>query len=223
MRRPVLLINFKNYGEVLGQGALRLAATAETVSRRFELDLIVAPPVPMLSQVAASVKVPVFSQAVGDRQEGMSTGATIPEALKAAGCSGSIINHSESRVSLETVANVVPRMKRLGLSSCVCGEDASEVARMAGFAPEFLAVEPPELIGSGIAVSQARPELLRDTVASARGAGYAGRLLCGAGIATGRDAGVAMSLGMDGVLVASSIVKSRDWESKITELARGLL
>ena len=94
---------------------------------------------------------------------------------------------------------------------------------MSAFAPEYLAVEPPELIGSGIAVSQARPELLRDTVASARGAGYSGRLLCGAGIVSGEDVRTAVRLGMDGILVASSVVKSKDWRAKVRELAAALL
>jgi triosephosphate isomerase len=187
------------------------------------LELIVAPPAPKLSAVAAAVGIQVFSQSVADRQEGKSTGAVIPEAVKGSGCAGSIINHSESRVPPDTVRSLIPRMKRLGLSSCVCGEDAREVAAMAAFAPEYLAVEPPELIGSGIAVSKARPELLRETVDSARRAGFAGRLLCGAGIVTGEDARAAIQLGMDGILVASSVVKSQNWEAKIGELATSLL
>jgi triosephosphate isomerase len=223
LSRPVFIINFKNYSEALGSGAVRLAETAEKVSRDVGVTLIVAPPMTEVGSVAAVVEIPVFSQNVGNQQEGKSTGAIIPEALKASGCTGSIINHSESRVPPETVRGVIPRMKRLGLSSCVCGEDAGEIARMAALSPEFLAVEPPELIGSGIAVSQARPELILETITSARGAGYQGKLLCGAGIVTGEDVRAAMRLGMDGILVASSVVKSKDWGSKIKELAAALL
>ncbi|MDA4114829.1 MAG: triose-phosphate isomerase [Thaumarchaeota archaeon] len=223
MSRPVFIINFKNYSEILGEGALRLAETAEAVSETVGVEFILAPPVPRLSTVASAVRIPVFSQSVGNQQEGKSTGAIIPEALKASGCAGSIINHSESRVPLGTIRDVIPRMKGLGLASCVCGEDASEIVTMAGFAPEYLAVEPPELIGSGIAVSKARPELIRESVSSVRAAGYAGRLLCGAGIVTGEDARAAVRLGMDGILVASSVVKSKDWESKIKDLASALL
>ncbi len=223
MSRPVLLINFKNYREILGDGAIRLARAAEGVSRNLDVEIILAPPVPELSKVSGAVSVQVFSQSVGDEQEGKSTGAIIPEALKASGCSGSIVNHSESRVPIEALRRVIPRMKGLGLASCVCGEDTDEVVKMADFAPEYLAVEPPELIGSGIAVSQTRPELLRQTVTAARGAGYGGRLLCGAGIVTGNDARAAIRLGMDGILVASSVVRSKEWETKVRELAAALL
>ena len=223
MSRPVFIINFKNYGEILGEGAVRLAAAAEKVSRDFEVEFILAPPTPMLSVVASAVRIPVFSQSVADAQEGKSTGAVIPEALKGCGCSGSIINHSESRIPPEEVRGVIRRMKVLGLATCVCGEDASEVARMAALAPEYLAVEPPELIGTGVAVSTARPGLLRETAAAVRAAGFEGRLLCGAGIVSGDDAKAAIRLGTDGILVASSVVKSRDWDSKLRELATGLL
>ena len=222
MNRPVFLINFKNYREILGDGAMRLAADAQVAAKGIDIELILAPPVPSLSAVAAVSSLRVFSQSVGNQNEGKSTGAIIPEALKASGCSGSIINHSESRLPFETVGALLPRMKGLGLASCVCGEDSGEIVRMAALEPEYLAVEPPELIGSGIAVSQARPELLRETVKSARGAGYSGRLLCGAGIVSGEDASAAIGLGMDGILVASSVVKSKDWVAKVRELATAL-
>jgi len=83
-------------------------------------------------------------------------------------------------------------------------------------------VEPPELIGSGIAVSKAKPELIERTVSAARKAGYGGRILCGAGIVSGEDVAKAVELGADGVLVASSVVKAADWESKVRELANSL-
>lgn len=223
MSSPVFVINFKNYGEILGDRAIKLAAAAEGACAGLSIELILAPPVPMLRSVAERVSVPVFSQAVTDQQEGKSTGAIIPESLKAAGCAGSIINHSESRLPRETLAHLIPRMRALGLASCVCGEDATEIASLSSLRPEMLAVEPPELIGGGIAVSQARPDLLLETSKSAREAGFRGRLLCGAGIVSGEDARAASRLGMDGILVASSVVRAADWASKIRELAAALL
>ena len=113
-------------------------------------------------------------------------------------------------------------MRNIGLASCVCGGDAAEVALISTTSPDLLAVEPPELIGGGIAVSQARPELLLETARAVRRAGFAGRLLCGAGIVTGTDVRAAIELGMDGVLVASSVVRSDDWRAKVFELAHPL-
>jgi triosephosphate isomerase len=97
-----------------------------------------------------------------------------------------------------------------------------EAAKLSALNPKYLAVEPPELIGSGVAVSRAKPELIERTVAAVRKAGFTGKVLCGAGIVTGEDVAKAVELGADGVLVASSVVKAADWESKIEELARSL-
>ena len=71
-------------------------------------------------------------------------------------------------------------------------------------------------------MSKARPELVQKTVASVRKTGYGGKILCGAGIVSGEDVTKAVELGVDGVLVASSVVKAPDWESQVTELARSL-
>jgi triosephosphate isomerase len=97
------------------------------------------------------------------------------------------------------------------------------VASLASLGTEYLAVEPPELIGSGMAVSKARPALVTRSVRAARSAGYPGRVLCGAGIVDGGDVRRAIELGADGVLVSSSVVKARDWNARITDLAYSLL
>jgi triosephosphate isomerase len=88
--------------------------------------------------------------------------------------------------------------------------------------PEFLAIEPPELIGSGRAVSKARPELITETAAALAKAGYSGRLLCGAGIVSGDDVSAAIRLGTQGILVASSVVKAQDPHAKLRELGSAM-
>lgn len=223
-KRPALIVNFKNYGEILGEAGFRLVEAAEKVSNSLDVEIIVAPPVPMLRAVVSRTTVPVFSQRVDDKDEGKSTGSVIPEALKESGCAGSLLNHSESRVSLESVRELIPRMRRLGLSTCLCAESAAEVSTMAAFDAEFLAIEPPELIGTGIAVSKARPEVVTASVLAAREGGFRGMVLCGAGIVRGEDASAAMRLGAQGILVASGVVKAKDdWEGRLRELSSALL
>ena len=222
MARPVLIINLKNYAEVLGGSTARLVESAERVASRTAVDIMVAPPLPSLSSIASISRVPVLSQRVDDASEGKSTGAVIPEALSAWGCAGSIINHSECRTSLDSLSRMVPRMKKLRLLSCVCAETEKELVPIARLQPEYVAVEPPELIGTGVSVSKARPELVSSSVAAAGEAGYTGRVLCGAGIVGADDVRAAVRLGAGGVLVASSIVKAPDWETKIQELASAL-
>jgi len=176
----------------------------------------------MLSLVASSTTVKVYSQTVGSKSGDKTTGEILPEAVKGAGASGTILNHSESRRPPSELRKLVPRLASMGMSVCLCSQTAGEAARLAALKPKYLAIEPPELIGSGIAVSKARPELVQRTVTGVRGAGYEGEILCGAGIVSGEDVAKAVELGVDGVLVASSVVKAPDWESKVRELARSL-
>ncbi len=218
-----LIVNFKNYPEVLGEGAVRLALAIERGTRAGGVEAIAAPPIPMLSLVSSKTKVALYSQSVGDQAGDKTTGAVLPEAVKAAGASGTILNHSESRRDPAELGRLVPRVLGMGMGVCICSQTEEEAARLARLGPTFLAIEPPELIGSGVAVSRERPELIQKTVSAVRSTGFRGKILCGAGIVSGEDVARAVELGVDGVLVASSVVKSKDWESKVKELANSLM
>ena len=217
-----LIVNFKNYPEVLGDGSVSLALAVKRVADDALIEAIVAPPTPMLALVASRTGARVYSQSVGSMRGDKTTGEILPEAVKAAGGSGTILNHSESRRTPAELGKLVPRLAGIGMEVCLCAQTAEEAAELAALKPLYLAIEPPELIGSGIAVSKARPELVQKTVSAVRRAGYGGKILCGAGIVSGEDVTKALALGVDGVLVASSVVKARDWEAQVRELARSL-
>jgi len=217
-----LIVNFKNYPEILGEGSVKLAQAVQRVSDKAGIEAIVAPPTPMLALVASKTRAKVFSQTVGSKEGDKTTGEILPEAVRAAGAVGTILNHSESRRPPSELRELVPRLAGMGMRVCLCSQTAGEAARLAALKPKYLAIEPPELIGSGIAVSKARPELVQKTVAGVRRVGYQGEILCGAGIVSGEDVTKAVELGVDGVLVASSVVKAPNWKMKVSELARSL-
>jgi triosephosphate isomerase len=217
-----IILNLKNYPEVLGEGSLRIAEAAQRASLKTGVDIIVAPPGPMVALVASRVTVPVFSQTVGSETGDKTTGAFLPEAVKAAGAKGTLLNHSESSRPLSELKRLVPRLRGLSLAVCLCAATTSQAVTLAWLGPEYIAVEPPGLIGSGVAVSKAKPELVSRTVSKVRETGYRGKVLCGAGIVSGEDVERAVELGADGVLVSSSVVKAKDWPSKIEELAHSL-
>ena len=81
---------------------------------------------------------------------------------------------------------------------------------MAYLHPDIISIEPPELIGTGIAVSKAQPQAVTDTIKLVRAVNDNAVILCGAGISHGEDVSVALKLGTQGVLVASGIVKAKD-------------
>jgi len=217
-----IILNLKNYPEVQGEGSLKIAKAAQEVSLRTGVMVIVAPPGPMVALVASRVSIPVFSQSVGVESGGKTTGAFLPESVKAAGAKGTLLNHSESPLPLSELRRLVPRLQGLSLEVCLCAGTTAKAVVLAGLEPGYIAIEPPELIGSGVAVSKARPELVSQSVSKVRDTGFRGKILCGAGIVNGEDVAKAVELGAEGVLVSSSVVKAHDWKSKIEELAHSL-
>jgi triosephosphate isomerase (TIM) len=214
-----LIINFKNYEEVSADGAIRLGQTARQVAEKLQVEIILAPPHPVLALIAREIEIPVICQHIDDEKMGPSTGFMVPEIAKSYGAKGSLINHSEHRIEMNSIARLVERLRRIGMVSIVCAQEPQEVVEISTFEPDFIAIEPPELIGSGRAVSKENPTVITKSI---EGAGSRSRIICGAGISDKEDVSKAMELGSQGILVASGVIKATSWEKKITELASGM-
>jgi triosephosphate isomerase len=218
MKRP-LIINFKNYEEASAANSVKLAKAAQKVAQKLKVEIIVAPPQPALALVAKSAKIPVVCQHVDDEKQGSTTGFFVPEVAKSYGAVGSLINHSEHRIEMKSIASLVERMRKLGMTSIVCARTSHEVMEISVFEPDFIAIEPPELIGSGRAVSKENPAIITRSIEAAESRS---RVICGAGITDKGDVRAAIKLGSKGILIASGVVKANSWEHKIAELASGM-
>jgi triosephosphate isomerase len=218
LKRP-LIINFKNYEEVSADKAIKLAESARQVAEKLKIEIVVAPPQPVLALVAKNIQIPVICQHVDNAKLGPSTGFVVPEIAKSYGAVGSLINHSEHRIEMSSIASLVERMRKLGMASIVCAQEPHEVVEISTLQPDFIAIEPPELIGSGRAVSKENPAIITKSI---QGAGSRSAVICGAGITDKGDVTKAMELGSQGILVASGIIKANSWEKRITELASGM-
>ena len=222
MRLPILIINMKVYPEVLGKKALELAKAAESVSKELGVSIAVAPPITELRTVAEGVEIPVYAQGADPVEPGARTGHVPLEFIKETGAVGVILNHSENRLLLNDLGWLVSRARNLGLETLVCAPDPYTSAAAAALEPTAVAVEPPELIGTGKAVSREKPDVIVRTVELVRKVNPSIPVITGAGIESFDDVKKAIELGTQGVLVASAIVKARDWKQKITELANAL-
>lgn len=216
--RP-LIINLKNYSEIAGNNSIKFARKATAVRKKYDVDIVIAPPLCSLLAVSNVTELPVVSQHVDDESVGPSTGFIVPEIVKSCGAVGSLINHSEHKIDLLTIKNLVKRLRRLDLISIVCAADIGEANSISGYSPDYIAIEPPELIGKGVAVSRANPSIISNSVKAVRSNSPSTRVLCGAGIVDRNDVTKALDLGAKGVLVASGIVKSSSWYHKIEELS----
>ena len=218
-RKGPLIINLKNYLEISGEKALSLTREAEKVRERTDTEIIISPPQVLLAWVAKNTKLSVISQHVDIQQLGPSTGFSIPEIVKDAGGVGSLINHSEHPINQESIRDLIPRLRSLGLLSIVCAKNLSELRDFSSMSPDYVAIEPPELIGSKKSIATEKPSLITDSFQHLKLVGSRSQLICGAGINSPEDIRIAINLGSNGILAASSVVKSRNWYDKIYELA----
>jgi len=214
----LFIINFKNYDDISGSKSLKLTKIAAKISRKYKIKIAVCPPQNVLSEVTKT-SIPVFAQHVDTAKAGSTTGYIVPELVRKSGASGSLINHSEHRISSKEIKELVSRLKTLNMISVICVRSVDEARRYSKLNPNYIAIEPPELIGTGKAVSKERPEIITKSVKAVKEAKNSTRLLCGAGIISGDDVSRALELGARGILVASGIVKARNWERAIDEFA----
>jgi triosephosphate isomerase len=206
----MIIVNFKTYLESTGQRAVELAQKAEKVTKETGAFIVVAPQFADISKVSEAVEIPVFAQHMDAIKPGNSTGHILAESILEAGAVGTLINHSEMQLKLADVDAVVRLAREKNLVSCVCTSNPSISAAVAYLNPDIISIEPPELIGTGVAVSKAQPEAVTNTIRLVRKVNDEAVILCGAGISHGEDVSVALKLGTQGVLVASGIVKAKD-------------
>jgi triosephosphate isomerase len=222
MKLPILVINFKAYGEAAGRRAVEVAKAAERVAKELGVNIAVAPNHLELALVAQSVEIPVYAQGADVEVPGAYTSHVAVDNIKAAGASGVILNHSEAPLRLNDLAKLVARAKAASLDVVTCAPDPKTSLAAAALGPHAVAVEPPELIGTGRAVSKYKPETVVETVRLVSAHFPDVAVITGAGIESGEDVEAALRLGTKGVLLASAAVKAKDHYQKIMELAKPL-
>jgi len=222
VRTPFILVNFKTYSEATGEKALKLAKTAEKISLETEVCIGIAPQFVDIAPISHAVSIPVFAQHIDPIAPVSFTGHILPESIREAGAVGTLINHSERRLTLADIDATITRARESDLLSVVCANNASVSAAVAVLNPNMIAVEPPELIGTRIPVSKARPEVVSGTVELVKRINPDVVILCGAGITTGEDVAAALRLGTEGVLVSSGVVKAKDPYKALLEFAESI-
>ena len=220
---PIIIVNYKTYSEATGEKAVKLSKIAEKVSIESGVNIGVAPQFTDIASIANTVSIPVFAQHIDPIAPGSFTGHILLESVKEAGAMGTLINHSERRLKLFEIEAIVTRIRKSGLVSVVCTNNAEVSAAAAALKPDMIAVEPPELIGTGIPVSKAKPEVVSGTVELVRNINPDVVALCGAGITTGEDVAAALKLGTKGVLVASGIVKAKDPRKVLLDFSEAIV
>lgn len=216
--KPIFLINPKTYERGTGEHTIRLARIASKFSKK-GVDVILSPQPTEIREISKIVK--TYSQHIDPVDYGSHTGHILPEGVKQAGASGTLINHSENRTPIDVIEKTIKRAREVGLITVCCARNSDMVRKIAKLEPDFIAIEPPELIGTKTSISQAKPDIIKRSVDIVKNTSRKTKVLCGAGIHSKEDVSRSIELGASGVLVASAIVKSDKPEKIISELMEG--
>jgi len=207
-----VLVNLKAYP----CDPVEVAEAAAEVADDTGVRIAVAPQAAHLDRVAET-GVETWAQHVSPVEYGSHTGSTLAEAAADAGAVGTLLNHSENRLKLADIDASLRAAERADLETVVCANNPRQIAAAAALDPDAVAVEPPELIGTGTPVSKADPDIVTDSVDAAASVSDV-PVLCGAGISTGEDLDAAAGLGAEGVLLASGVAKADDPKAALEAL-----
>lgn len=211
-----ILLNLKGYA----CDAAALGEMAHEVAEATDVRIAVAPQAAQLEAVART-GVETWAQHIAAHGHGSHTGSQLGEAAATAGATGTLLNHSERRLSLADIDAGIQQAREADLETVVCANTPAQIGSVARLAPDAVAVEPPALIGSGTPVSKADPDIVRDAVDAAGAIDSSVPVLCGAGISTGEDVSMAAELGAEGVLLASGVAAADDPRAALSALVDG--
>ncbi|MDD1699217.1 MAG: triose-phosphate isomerase [Methanoregula sp.] len=222
MPSPLILINAKTFKEGMGNRAHMIANAAQLIAQESGVTIGIAPSYFDLHPLCHHFAIPVYAQHVDGFEPGAHTGHITADAIKMAGAAGSLVNHSERRLTLADIESSVRALQAHKLISVICSNNEATSAGAAALAPEYVAIEPPELIGSGVSVSKANPDIIRRSVAAVHAINPKVKVLTGAGIQSGECVRIAVDLGTNGVLLASSVVKAQEPAAVLRDLVSKL-
>jgi triosephosphate isomerase len=212
-----VLVNLKTYSS----DPVAIAKAAQEVGQTSGVRVAVAAQAAQLHRVAAT-GVETWAQMISPVEPGSHTGSTLAETVAKAGATGTLLNHSEHRLKLADIDSSLRAAERAGLETVVCANNPRQIGAATALEPHAVAVEPPELIGTGTPVSTANPEVVDEAVEAAHHIDPDMPVLCGAGISTSADLTAARGLGAQGVLLASGVAKADDPQTALTSLVSEL-
>ena len=209
VRAPVFEIGLKGY--LYGADAVRLAQAADRLSRELDVSVIFDPQAVDIPAVArATDRLLVFAQHMDPVAVGRGVGSVLPEALREAGAVGTLLNHSERRMTLGDINRAIVRAREVGLATLVCADSPEEAAAVAQLGPDIVLAEPPELIATSRSAATEMRGFVERSVEMVRQIDPGIIVMCGAGVQTPDDVEKMIGLGVGGTGSSSGVLKAAD-------------
>ena len=199
-----------------GEQMLALAKVIDKVAMKYDVDVIVTPQYTDIRLLADNTeRILVFAQHMDYLPVGRGLGSVLPEAVKAAGAVGVMLNHAEKPLSMDVIKKTIARADEVGLATIVCADTVEDVKTIAKMGPNLIVAEPTDLIGTG---QTSDSNYVVETIKTVREINPDIMVLQGAGISNGRDVYNTIKLGAQATGSTSGIIKADDPYEMVEEM-----
>lgn len=148
IRTPFFETSVKNY--IYGDAVLEFAKEVNAAAKRYDVDALFISPYTEIRRIREHCdKLIILAPYMDTIRPGRGMADVLPEAVKAAGADGVVINHCERPMTLSAIRQTIERARELDMLSFCCADTVAEAKAIAQFHPDILNPEPTELIGSG--------------------------------------------------------------------------
>ncbi|MBR6916142.1 MAG: triose-phosphate isomerase [Clostridia bacterium] len=152
IRTPYFEIGTKNY--IYGDTVLEYAKAADRAAEKYDIDVLFITPAVEIRRVVENTKhLIVLAPYMDTLRPGRGMADILPEALKAAGAQGVVINHCEKPMSLPQMKKTIDRARELDFLVFACADTLEEAKAIAQLHPDIINPEPSAIIGGGNGVS----------------------------------------------------------------------
>lgn len=214
IKPPFFEIGPKCY--MYGDEMLALAKAIDRAAIKYDVDVLVTPVYTDIKTLADNTeRIHVFAQHMDYLRPGRGLGSVLPEAVKAAGAEGVMLNHAECHLTMEAIEKTIARADEVGLGTIVCADTVEELMAIAKLSPNLLVAEPTELIGTGKTSDE---NYVTQTIKSVREINPDIMVLQGAGIKNGQDVYDTIMLGAEATGSTSGIFCAKDPAAMVDEM-----
>lgn len=218
IRVPFFETSVKNY--IYGDAVLEYARAADAASKEHDVDVLFVAPYTEIRRVRENTdRLIVLAPYMDALRPGRGIADVLPEALKAAGAQGVVLNHSERPMTLTAIKKTIDRANELDLITFLCADTIAETQAIAHLHPDILNPEPTELIGTGTVSGMG---YVREVIRAVKSIDPAILVEQAAGITTAQQVYDFIMAGSEAAGSASGILTSANPHAVVNEMIRAV-
>ena len=214
IKPPFFEIGPKAY--MYGDDMVSLAKIINAAAKKHNVRIILTPQYTDIYRVAQETEnVLVFAQHMDSLPVGRGLGSVLPEAVKAAGAVGVMLNHIEKQLSIAELKACIKRAEEVDLYSIVCADSIAEATAIAHLNPDIIVCEPSELIGTG---QTSDMDYVNASISAVKSINPEIQILQGAGISNGNDVYNVIRAGAEATGTTRGIMKAENKAAMVEKM-----